>query len=75
MLYYICFSDNKEVTKTKQNKPIKDGDLHDLIEKKRADEDFFHEETIYKWTLEMINALVYLHDRSTPIVHKDIKPA
>ena len=49
--------------------------MHDLIETKRADEDFFHEETMYKRTLEMINALVYLHDRSTPIVHKDIKPA
>ncbi len=33
------------------------------------------ERTALPWTLQILNALVYLHSQQPPVVHRDIKPA
>lgn len=32
------------------------------------------EETVLKWALEIMQALIYMHSRPQPVIHRDIKP-
>jgi serine/threonine protein kinase len=45
-------------------------DLRELLEK----EDVIAEEVALPWFLEICDALAYLHTRTPPILHRDIKP-
>ena len=45
-------------------------DLRELLEKR----DVIPEEQVLPWFLEICDALAYLHTRTPPILHRDIKP-
>lgn len=49
---------------------VKGEDLRDLLEKS----DVIPEEQALPWFLEICDALAYLHTRTPPILHRDIKP-
>lgn len=35
----------------------------------------FSQKEVYQWTLQLADALSYLHSRTPPVIHSDIKPA
>ena len=35
----------------------------------------FDSKTVYKWALQLADALKYLHSQNPPVIHSDIKPA
>lgn len=45
--------------------------MRDFIREKK----FFTEAQIIRWTLELLDALKYLHSQNPPIIHSDIKPS
>lgn len=50
------------------------GDLAKLIAEQKSHKHFLEVRIIY-WTLQILDALQYLHGRKRPVLHRDMKPA
>ncbi len=50
-------------------------DLHRVLEEARANKTFIPEKQILEWANQILDALIYLHSQTPPILHRDIKPA
>ncbi len=50
-------------------------DLRQLIEDARAKKVFLPEKQVLEWANQILDALIYLHGQTPPILHRDIKPA
>lgn len=49
------------------------GDLEGQIKKKEKEGGYFDEKTILDWHVQISFALLHMHDRSPPILHRDLK--
>jgi serine/threonine protein kinase len=47
--------------------------LHTLLDNQRSNQ--LERSTVYKWSLDILRALDFLHDRDPIIIHRDVKPA
>lgn len=50
-------------------------DLRQVLEEARANKTFIPEKQILEWANQILDALIYLHRQTPPILHRDIKPA
>ncbi len=50
-------------------------DLRQVLEEARANKTFIPEKQILEWANQILDALIYLHSQTPPILHRDIKPA
>lgn len=50
-------------------------DLKQLLDETLAEGKSFKENLVCNWGLQIIDALIYLHEQDPPVVHRDIKPA
>ena len=50
-------------------------DLRYILEKSRAEKHFLSEKDVLQWANQILDALIYLHSQTPPILHRDIKPA
>lgn len=50
-------------------------DLKQLLDETLADGLSFTESTVRNWGLQILDAIIYLHNQDPPVLHRDIKPA
>lgn len=50
-------------------------DLKQLLDDALAQEEPLSETTVLDWGLQILDALIYLHEQDPPVLHRDIKPA
>lgn len=50
-------------------------DLLEISNTARQEGRFLDEETVLEWTNQLCDALIYLHSRKPPVLHRDVKPA
>jgi serine/threonine-protein kinase len=50
-------------------------DLREIIESARHKSSFLPENQVLTWAEQLINALHYLHEQDTPVLHRDVKPS
>ena len=50
-------------------------DLLEISNDARREGRFLAEETVLEWTNQLCDALIYLHSRKPPALHRDVKPA
>ena len=51
---------------------IKGTDLHDMLDER---DNPLAQDDVLDWSLQICDALIYLHNQSPPVIHRDIKPA
>ena len=50
-------------------------DLRQVVNRARAQGAFLDERQVTDWSLQLLDALAYLHGRTPSVVHRDVKPA
>jgi serine/threonine protein kinase len=50
-------------------------DLKTIMDKARANNKLLNVSEVLRWTVQILDALAYLHAQDMPVVHRDIKPS